>query len=120
VSLDDHVTFLMDETGCVTGILSGNDLLSEPRLLDRIRRRVCEVVAEAPSEALDTDLRRADLSPRERQVMDRLVSGRPVKAIARELGISPKTVEFHRGNVLRKMAAESVVDLGVKVLGSRT
>jgi FixJ family two-component response regulator len=51
------------------------------------------------------------LAPRERQVMQLVVSGRLNKQIAHELGISERTIKLHRGQVMRKMAAESLADL---------
>ncbi|TKB32081.1 MAG: response regulator transcription factor FixJ, partial [Mesorhizobium sp.] len=55
--------------------------------------------------------RLAALSERERQVLDGLVSGLPNKTIAYDLGISPRTVEIHRANVMSKMAASSLSHL---------
>jgi FixJ family two-component response regulator len=51
------------------------------------------------------------LAPRERQVMQLVVSGRLNKQIAHELGVSERTIKLHRGQVMRKMAAESLADL---------
>ncbi len=51
------------------------------------------------------------LTPCEREVMNRVVSGLLNKQTAGELGITEKTVKFHRGHVMRKMRAQSVVDL---------
>ena len=51
------------------------------------------------------------LSPRERQVMLLVVSGRPNKVIAHELGTSERTIKLHRGQVMRKMRADSLADL---------
>lgn len=45
------------------------------------------------------------LSPRERQVLAGLADGLPNKLIARELGISPRTVEIHRSNMLGKLGS---------------
>jgi FixJ family two-component response regulator len=53
----------------------------------------------------------ASLSRRERQVMALVVSGRLNKQVGGELGISEITVKAHRGNVMRKMQADSVADL---------
>lgn len=51
------------------------------------------------------------LAPRERQVMQLVVSGRLNKQIAHELGVSERTIKLHRGQVMRKMGAESLADL---------
>ena len=51
------------------------------------------------------------LTPRERQVMQLVVSGRLNKQIAHELGVSERTIKLHRGIVMRKMGAESLADL---------
>jgi FixJ family two-component response regulator len=51
------------------------------------------------------------LAPRERQVMRLVVSGRLNKQIAHELGVSERTIKLHRGQVMRKMCAESLADL---------
>lgn len=53
----------------------------------------------------------AALSTRERQVLEGLVSGQPNKTIAFDLGISPRTVEIYRANVMTKMEARSLSDL---------
>ena len=50
-------------------------------------------------------------SRREKQVLDELVSGLPNKTIAYDLGISPRTVEIHRANVMSKMNASSLSHL---------
>lgn len=51
------------------------------------------------------------LSPRERQVLDGLVLGHANKVIAFDLGISPRTVELYRANLMTKMEAASLSDL---------
>jgi len=53
----------------------------------------------------------AALSNRERQVLEGLVAGQPNKMIAFDLGISPRTVEIYRANLMTKMAANSLSDL---------
>lgn len=51
------------------------------------------------------------LTPRERQVMQLVVAGRPNKIIAHLLGLSERTVEVHRSNLMEKMQAQSVPHL---------
>ncbi|HEV7732654.1 MAG TPA: response regulator [Candidatus Binatia bacterium] len=65
--------------------------------------------ADATSVALDDRI--AHLTPRERQVMDLLAMGSSSKAIATALDISVRTVESHRGTVLRKMNVGSAAEL---------
>ncbi|NCP11056.1 MAG: response regulator transcription factor [Sphingomonadales bacterium] len=50
------------------------------------------------------------LTPREREVMDGLANGHPNKTIAYDLGISPRTVEVHRANLMEKLGAHSLSD----------
>ncbi|TRC99656.1 response regulator transcription factor FixJ [Mesorhizobium sp. WSM4303] len=82
-------------------------------LIDAIRSALDNrdhAVATHPQAA---DIRRSlsTLSERERQVLDGLVSGLPNKTIAYDLGISPRTVEIHRANVMSKMGAASLSHL---------
>ena len=56
-------------------------------------------------------LKLATLSGRERQVLDGLVAGNPNKTIAFDLGISPRTIEVYRANVMTKMQAATLSDL---------
>jgi two-component system response regulator FixJ len=55
--------------------------------------------------------RLATLSERERQVLEGLVAGHPNKTIAYDLGISPRTVEVYRANLMTKMEAGSLSDV---------
>jgi FixJ family two-component response regulator len=57
----------------------------------------------------------ATLTPREQEVLDKVVAGSMNKVIAADLGISEITVKAHRGRVMRKMKARSLADLVKKV-----
>ena len=58
----------------------------------------------------------AELTGRERQVLDGIVDGESNRHIATRLGLSEKTIEFHRSKVMRKMEASSLADLTRKVV----
>jgi two-component system response regulator FixJ len=72
------------------------------------RRKVTD---EKASKVAEVQARLESLSPRERQVLDGLVAGNPNKTIAFDLGISPRTVEVYRANLMTKMEAASLSDL---------
>ena len=59
----------------------------------------------------DLQQRFADISPREKQVLNLLVQGESTKIMARNLAISTKTIEMHRANLLRKTQAKSSTEL---------
>ena len=67
--------------------------------------------AKRQSERAEIENRLATLSPRERDVLGGLVAGRANKQIAFELGISPRTVEIYRANLMDKMQAGSLSEL---------
>jgi two-component system response regulator FixJ len=54
--------------------------------------------------------RLAALSPREREVLELLMLGKPNKAIARDLGLSPRTVEIHRARLLTRLEVGSLAE----------
>lgn len=57
---------------------------------------------------IDAAIRLRALTPRERDVLDGLAEGLPNKAIAYDLGISPRTVEVHRANLMSKLEVRSL------------
>ncbi len=67
--------------------------------------------------ALSRDALMARLTLRESQVLERIVAGRLNKQIADDLGISIKTVEAHRANIMEKLNANTVADLLKTALG---
>ncbi len=79
-------------------------------LLDSLRRALAiSHQANRESEEIDETRRRVELlTAREREVLEGLVSGRPNKVIAYDMGISPRTVEIHRARVMEKMQARSL------------
>ena len=68
-------------------------------------------LAQRKAQVGDIQDKLAALSNRERQVLEGLVAGNANKTIAFDLGISPRTVEIYRANLMTKMAANSLSDL---------
>jgi two-component system response regulator FixJ len=67
--------------------------------------------AQRNAELNEINVKLTALSNRERQVLEGLVAGNANKTIAFDLGISPRTVEIYRANLMTKMAANSLSDL---------
>ena len=59
-------------------------------------------------QANDAAVKLQALTPREREVLDGLAQGLPNKSIAYDLGISPRTVEIHRANLMSKLGVRSL------------
>jgi FixJ family two-component response regulator len=86
---------------------------SNESLLTAIRNAINRSRMKLNSEVQIRGLRAdySTLTIRERQVMTLVVSGMPNKQVGDELGITEITVKFHRGNIMRKMKAESFAEL---------
>jgi len=82
------------------------------RMLDQARESFSDSQTAANRDAL-----MAKLTTREAQVLERIVAGRLNKQIADDLGISIKTVEAHRANIMEKLNANTVADLLKTALG---
>jgi two-component system response regulator FixJ len=67
--------------------------------------------ASRQGERTDIEQRIAQLSAREREVFEAIVTGESNKSAALKLGISPRTVEIYRANVMEKMGAKTLSDL---------
>ena len=93
------------------------DFLEKPfnddLLLTSVRAAIQKdaLAARHNAEVSEVQNKLASLSARERQVLEGLVAGKANKIIAFNLGISPRTVEIYRANVMTKMAANSLSDL---------
>lgn len=87
-------------------------------LLDLIQQAItrdAQIRTQAAHDAEITE-RMALLTPREAEVLDHVASGKANKVIAVDLGISERTVELHRGRIMRKMRARSLAELMRMVL----
>ncbi len=86
---------------------------SDQVLLACIRRALpCDTeVRVNTSRRAEIAVRIRTLTPRETEVMEKVVEGNSNKMIAAQLGVSRKTVEAHRAGVMKKMGAQSVADL---------
>jgi FixJ family two-component response regulator len=82
-------------------------------LLDAIQEALLRDGEVRKQRAESSELRKrlGTLTPRERQVLALVVTGRLNKQIAGELGTTDLTIKVHRGRVMRKMAADSLADL---------
>jgi two-component system response regulator FixJ len=93
------------------------DLLQKPFdpevLVAVVRNVLAREAATAQQRTQTQAIRRrlAQLTPREREVLDLVVAGKANKQIARELELSERTVEIHRGRVMKKMEADSLANL---------
>jgi FixJ family two-component response regulator len=92
----------------------------EQHLLDAINEALQrDALGRAPPlDASGLDERLQTLTPREREVLDLALKGHSSKVIAGELGISHRTVELHRSNLLEKLGVASVSELLRLKLGS--
>lgn len=98
------------------------DFIEKPFKPDTLLSAVQHALASGSRTSAPVDpkvaQRMAELTAREREVMDLMVHGHPNKVIAQKLDISFRTVEVHRSRILAKMEAENVAELVRLVLSS--
>ena len=93
------------------------DFFTKPFANDDLLGAIRDAIGRSRAALISAEHRRAllesyaSLSPRQREVMALIVRGRLNKQAGGELGISEITVKAHRGNVMRKMNADSLPDL---------
>jgi FixJ family two-component response regulator len=93
------------------------DFLEKPFNEADLRQSIAAMLEQAHAKAADEATRRGNeallsrLTVREQQVLERIVAGRLNKQIADDLGISIKTVEAHRANIMEKLQVTTVADL---------
>jgi RNA polymerase sigma factor (sigma-70 family) len=93
------------------------DFIEKPFDQAKLKRLVEQMLAQAREDTARRDRERmnqallARLTAREQQVLERIMAGRLNKQIADDLGISIKTVEAHRANIMDKLKANTVADL---------
>ncbi|UIJ46321.1 response regulator transcription factor [Sphingomonas cannabina] len=104
-----------DVANAVTAMRAGAiDFLEKPFDTDALQDAITRALAQIASEkdvmarAAEAEVVLGALSEREREVLEGLAQGYPNKTIAYDLGISPRTVEVHRANIMTKLKARSL------------
>ncbi len=82
-------------------------------LLDRVNQALksCHEVHNSQQQSQSVKAHIHNLTPREHQIMEMIVEGKANKVIAIDLGLSQRTIEAHRKNVMQKLEARSLADL---------
>lgn len=90
-------------------------------LLDRIRNALAidDATRGRENERHEIMRRMNTLTRREREVMGHIVDGKTSRVIADELDLSPKTIDVHRAEVMRKMGVKSIAQLAARVMTVR-
>jgi DNA-binding NarL/FixJ family response regulator len=93
--------FILAELQLALGTVLGNGRYLSPRLQERLIHRVIEGGVTTP----------LSLTPRQMEILRLVAMGKTTKEVARELAISPKTVEFHRAQLMEKIGVHDVTGL---------
>lgn len=118
---DLPVIFLTGHADVATAVAAMRDgafdFLEKPAndqyLIDRVQAALAQALERRRHEAEQNAIaaRLSVLSPRELDIVDHLMDGRTSKAIACQLSVSLKTVDFHRANIMRKIGVDTVAEL---------
>ncbi len=118
---DAQIVFITghgDVPTCARAMKAGAvDFLTKPvgdeELLEAVARSLVRSVKSREIEASRAQARErfSDLTPREVEVMQRVIAGALNKQIADDIGVAEKTVKIHRGRVMAKLGVASVADL---------
>lgn len=114
IVLTGHADVAMAVAAMKAGVL---DFLEKPFEHEALLRAVRSALAAGEGDAhrarerAEVGHRLTQLTPRERDVFDAISSGESNKGAAQKLGISPRTVEIYRANVMTKMGAHTLSDL---------
>ena len=101
------------------------DFIEKPFDLESLKQQVERMLIAAREKRMQADRRNFNaallkrLTPREQQVLDRIVAGRLNKQIADDLNISIKTVEAHRASIMTKTNSGTIADLMRVVMGAK-
>ena len=94
------------------------DVIAKPINTDRLVKAVTDALRRNVHVGVPSAGRRpvevrgfAQLTPREREVLELITNGQSNKEAGRELGISPRTIEVHRARVMEKLGARNTADL---------
>jgi FixJ family two-component response regulator len=98
------------------------DFIEKPfddeQLLSQVRAALQSFGAGEPERAEPGASLEELLSPRQREVLQRVLDGKPSRQIAEELAISVKTVEFHRARIMQKLGVKTAAELFRRCLGA--
>lgn len=87
------------------------DFIEKPFNAETVVGYVREALAGLPQTEPETESRLAGLTRRESEVLGKIAAGKSSKETARELGVSPRTVETHRARIMAKLKAKNAADL---------
>lgn len=99
------------------------DFLTKPVSKEDLLRAIaqsierCALLRQTRRDVAEVERRLASLTPREREVLRHLLSGKMNKQVAADLGTVVQTIKVHRGRIMQKMQVRSIAEL-VRIAGS--